>query len=127
MWLRRLAVHRGGVSVYDQRFHEGVNIIHGENGSGKSTIMDFMFYALGGEGIEWKEHAALCDAVTAEVQMNDSVLTLRREVSTERQRPCRSSSVGWTKQQRTASVDGKPFHFVARKAASRLVKCCSEP
>ncbi len=80
-------MHRGGVSVYDQRFHEGVNIIHGENGSGKSTIMDFMFYALGGEGIEWKEHAALCDAVTAEVQMNDLVLTLRREVSTERQRP----------------------------------------
>ena len=35
--LNRLRVLRHGHVAYDQEFHEGVNIIRGENGSGKST------------------------------------------------------------------------------------------
>ena len=48
-WIRRLRVLRRGAPVYDQSYHLGVNIIRGENGSGKSTIADFIFYILGGE------------------------------------------------------------------------------
>lgn len=34
--------------AYDEQFHKGVNIIRGQNSSGKSTIIRFIFFALGG-------------------------------------------------------------------------------
>lgn len=49
--LKRLRVMQGGDPVYDQSFHTGVNIIRGENGSGKLTIADFIFYVLGASSI----------------------------------------------------------------------------
>ncbi|KFZ30799.1 hypothetical protein IDSA_06835 [Pseudidiomarina salinarum] len=78
--LNRLRVLRQGRVAYDQEFHEGVNIIRGENGSGKSTIADFIFYALGGEFDSWKDAAARCDEVQAEVLTNHGKLTLLREI-----------------------------------------------
>ena len=90
--INRLLVFRKGRAVYDQKFYFGVNIIRGANGSGKSTIMDFIFHVLGGEVLgptiqEWKEYASLCDAVVAEITVNDAIVTLRREVAPERSRP----------------------------------------
>ena len=87
MMLNRLVIYRAGLPVYDEHFHEGVNIIRGENGSGKSTIMDFIFHVLGGEVGTWKEYASLCDTVSAEIMVNEARITLRRDVVTERQRP----------------------------------------
>jgi len=78
--LRRLVVFAHGKAVYDQQFHLGVNIISGENGSGKSTIADFIFYILGGEFDEWKEKAKLCDEVRAEISTTSGPLTLRRRI-----------------------------------------------
>lgn len=78
--LRRLVVMARGKAVYNERFHLGVNIIRGENGSGKSTIADFIFYVLGGEFDEWKEKASLCDEVRAEIHTPSGPLTLRRLV-----------------------------------------------
>ncbi|WP_375595588.1 AAA family ATPase [Algihabitans albus] len=78
--LKRLRVIRKGKVVYDQNFHSGVNIIRGENGSGKSTIADFIFYILGGEFDNWKTAAATCDEVQAEVTAHKATLTLRRAV-----------------------------------------------
>lgn len=49
--LERLVVVKSGCRVYDQRFHTGVNIIRGKNSPGKSTIISFIFYGLGGEHI----------------------------------------------------------------------------
>ena len=87
IWLTRLVVLKTGKAVYDQRFHLGVNIIHGENGSGKSTIADFIFFALGGEHTDWRQEASMCDFTLAEVCINGALVTLRREVSTIGQRP----------------------------------------
>ncbi|USI75372.1 AAA family ATPase [Sphingopyxis sp. USTB-05] len=78
--LRRLVVFSHGKAVYDEEFHLGVNIISGENGSGKSTIADFIFYVLGGEFDEWKEKAKLCDEVRAEISTPSGPLTLRRRI-----------------------------------------------
>jgi hypothetical protein len=79
-WIRRLRVMRRGTPVYDQSFHTGVNIIHGENGSGKSTIADFIFYILGGEFENWKTAAGACDQVQAEVVTQGGVMMLRRDI-----------------------------------------------
>ena len=78
--LKRLRVMQGGDPVYDQSFHKGVNIIRGENGSGKSTIADFVFYVLGGEFDNWKSVAANCDEVQAEIGTASGVLTVKRSI-----------------------------------------------
>ncbi len=46
---RLYVLTESGQVAYDERFHPGVNIIRGENGSGKSTITHLLFYGLGGD------------------------------------------------------------------------------
>lgn len=77
--LRRLRVMKSGHAVYDQAFHEGVNIIRGDNGSGKSSIADFIFFVLGGEFDNWKKVPAQCDEVQAEILTTRGRLIVRRE------------------------------------------------
>src|SRR5690606_20910538 len=76
--INRLRVMSRGIAVYNQKFHEGVNIIRGQNGSGKSTISDFIFFILGGEFDDWKDAASRCDEVQAEIETPSGTLTLRR-------------------------------------------------
>ena len=66
--IKRLVVKRGTVVLYDEAFHCGVNVIRGDNSSGKSTIMNFIFFGLGGDldRSAWSEHALLCDHVWLE-------------------------------------------------------------
>ncbi len=79
--ISRLVIEAAGRSVYDERFHPGVNIIRGENSSGKSTILNFIFYALGGDLADWSEAALRCSQVTLEAELNDMPVTLSREVT----------------------------------------------
>ena len=85
--ISRMLIERNGASVYDERFHRGVNIIRGENSSGKSTILNFIFYALGGDLSDWSEVALLCSRVFIEVQINGNSATLCREISTQSGQP----------------------------------------
>ncbi len=78
--LNRMRVLRRGQVAYDQDFHNGVNIIRGQNGSGKSTIADFIFFILGGEFDDWKDAASQCDEAQAEVETPRGKLTLRRRI-----------------------------------------------
>lgn len=87
LFIQRVSVTANGALVYDQKFRIGINIIRGENGSGKSTISDFIFFVLGGELREWKDAAGRCNWVIAEVLINGEPLTLRREVSAGTQAP----------------------------------------
>lgn len=81
--LNRLVVLCRGQAVYDQKFHEGVNIIRGQNGSGKSTVADFIFFILGGEFDDWKDAASRCDEVHAEIETIEGKLTLRRSTDSK--------------------------------------------
>lgn len=83
--LNCLRILRQGRVVYDEKFHEGVNIIRGQNGSGKSTIADFIFFVLGGEFDDWKGAAGQCDEAQAEVETPSGQLTLRRPVTTSQE------------------------------------------
>lgn len=78
--LNRMRILRKGSVAYDEQFHEGVNIIRGVNGSGKSTIADFIFFSLGGTFDKWKVVARQCDEVYVEVETPRGKVTLRREV-----------------------------------------------
>lgn len=80
--VRRMVVKRGTDTAYDEKFHLGVNIIRGENSSGKSTILNFIFYGLGGDlnKLDWSEHALLCDHVWLEVELNGNPAVLRRKI-----------------------------------------------
>lgn len=85
--LRRLIAYAGGHPAYDERFKPGINIIRGSNSSGKSTIADFIFFALGGDVSEWKPEAERCSDIFAEVLINDAPVTLRRTVSRQSRQP----------------------------------------
>lgn len=87
MFVNRLAVLYSGRRVYDEHYHDGVNIICGENSSGKSTVTELLFYSLGGEIQRWKKEASECDAVYVEVKLNGVPVTLKREISALAQRP----------------------------------------
>jgi AAA domain-containing protein len=77
----RLVIQRNEQSVYDERFHDGVNVVRGENSSGKSTILNCIFYGLGGDLTDWSEVALLCTRIFLEVQLDGKPATLSRAIS----------------------------------------------
>ena len=77
----RLRIEANAKAVYDEPFHAGLNIIRGENSSGKSTILNFIFYGLGGDLAEWSDAARRCTRVIVEAQLSGKPVTLTREVS----------------------------------------------
>src|SRR5690606_9183592 len=93
LFINRLVIltHTGAVA-YDEGFHLGVNIIRGNNSSGKSTIANFIFYGLGGDFSGWTTQALLCREVYIEVNINEVMLTLNRNIAENGQQPL---SVYW--------------------------------
>ena len=75
---RLIIVTDEGKTAYDEKYHRGVNIIHGQNSSGKSTIVRFIFFALGGSYGDFVPEALRCQYVMAEVEINGKVYTLKR-------------------------------------------------
>lgn len=80
LFVERFAVSRNDIFVYDQNFHKGVNIIRGWNGTGKSTVVDLLSYALGSVITDWTEHQSYCDNVFAQVLLNGIRVTLKRDI-----------------------------------------------
>ncbi len=80
LFLQRLLILTpSGQVAYDELFHRGVNIIRGQNSSGKSTIVRFIFYVLGGCYGDFVPEALSCDSVMAEVCINGRlIITLKR-------------------------------------------------
>ena len=80
LFLQRLRiVTEEGKVAYDEPFHRGVNIIRGQNSSGKSTIVRFIFFVLGGCYTDFVPEALRCQSVMAEVGINDKhILTIKR-------------------------------------------------
>lgn len=88
LFLNRLVIitHDGTVA-YDQKFHHKTNIVRGNNSSGKSTIANFIFYALGGDYNNWTTEAQKCREVFAEIEVNQATLTLKRSIKEHLQQP----------------------------------------
>lgn len=82
LFLNRLVVFtNNGKIAYDEHYHRGINIIRGDNSSGKSTISHFIFYVLGGAFNDWVKEARECAKVYAEVELNGAVMTLKRNIT----------------------------------------------
>lgn len=92
-------------------FHTGVNIIRGDNGSGKSTIMDFLFYGLGGDYVDWKPEALQCDCVYLEVLINKAPTVLRRYVSKKRMQDMHVFWGSYSEMEKAAPTDWNVFPF----------------
>ncbi len=125
--LNQLVVMKSGQRAYDEKFHSGLNIIHGTNGSGKSTILDFIFYAMGGNLTDWKQYAQYCETVFAEISANGTILTLKREISKENSRPMsiyfgkledglKSAADGWQRYPYARNEHSQTFSQVLFKA-----------
>lgn len=81
LFLNRLVIFtQEGKVAYDEKFHNGVNIIRGDNSSGKSTISHFIFYVLGGAFNDWVKEARKCSVVFAEIELNGATVTLKRQI-----------------------------------------------
>jgi DNA repair exonuclease SbcCD ATPase subunit len=83
--VRRVVVTKGDKHVYDQTFHDGINIIRGDNGTGKSTIIEFIYYALGGDVKAWTKEALWCECVYCETNLNDKLFTFIRDIENNEQ------------------------------------------
>lgn len=79
--VNKLSVVKDSHEVLAVQFHSGVNIVSGHNSSGKTTVLDFLAYSLGAENVPFKKQAFLCDSAFAEVSLNGSAVTLRRDVN----------------------------------------------
>jgi hypothetical protein len=78
--VRELVVLRGKNEAYRAKFRKGINIISGENSSGKSTILNLLVYGLGANVTHWSEHAKLCDRVRVAVELNGRPAVFSREI-----------------------------------------------
>jgi hypothetical protein len=85
--IREVAVYRGTSYAYRETLHDGVNIIAGENSSGKSTILSLIVYGLGADISSWSEQAQLCDRVSLEVVCNGNRATFSRLISAKSGQP----------------------------------------
>ncbi|KZK81813.1 Chromosome partition protein Smc [Pseudovibrio sp. W64] len=109
--LNRLLVQKDDRFVYDEEFHSGVNIIRGDNSSGKSTVLNFIFYVLGGDVAQWSETALLCTSVIAEVEFNGIVATLRRFVSPKNGQPMEIFGGPWEKAKTAGMASWKRYPY----------------
>ena len=85
--IRKIKVFRNDRVAYAETFHKGVNIIRGQNSSGKTTVIDLIAYSLGADNIAWKTEALLCNDVMAEVSCNGNAVTLRRAINDKAMNP----------------------------------------
>ncbi|MFK4510326.1 hypothetical protein IQ17_03162 [Bradyrhizobium daqingense] len=85
--VQRLRVERLGAAAYDELFHQGVNILRGDNSSGKSTILNLLYYSIGGDVSDWSDIALLCTRVLVQVSLNGNVATLARDITEKSGQP----------------------------------------
>ncbi|KHF78455.1 hypothetical protein PJ15_1514 [Acinetobacter sp. neg1] len=83
----KLVVLKENNIAFNGVFEPGLNIITGSNSSGKTTILDLIAYTLGMEDVPLKKEALICDTSFLEIKINNSIVLLKREISTLSRRP----------------------------------------
>lgn len=117
--VNRLVVTKERKFVYDQVFYAGINIIRGENGTGKSTVIDLLCYSLGTEFKNWTTEQECCDYTFVEVLFNNRQFTLKRKISSSGKEPMDifegnmddsfNDSVNWSRYPSTRSTQKESY------------------
>lgn len=104
LYIERLIIKKSGESAYDQVFHRGVNVIRGDHSVGKTTILEMIFYVLGGEIKEnqWLYPADRCDEIYCQLNINGNVFTIRRNIDKSTITPISIRSGEYEKQENDA-------------------------
>jgi hypothetical protein len=76
--IQRLLAKRGSHVAYDESFHQGINILNGCNGGGKTSVLQLLVYGMGYEVPRWKDEAAACDRIYVGLKINGEDVTLKR-------------------------------------------------
>ncbi len=76
--VKRLVAKKSNKVVYDGIFHEGLNILSGRNGGGKTSVIQLLAYGLGYEINNWKQEAGSCDEIYVDALINGEPVTLLR-------------------------------------------------
>ncbi|MDN3619846.1 hypothetical protein QWY81_10310 [Polaribacter undariae] len=71
---------KGDRKVYHEKFHSKINIIRGDNSTGKSSISNFIFFLLGGDFVDWLPEAKSCDYIIGELSINGVAITIKRDL-----------------------------------------------
>tara|TARA_R110001606_G_scaffold292091_1_gene440030 strand:+ start:1772 stop:3703 length:1932 start_codon:yes stop_codon:yes gene_type:complete len=87
--INRVVIAQSGHYVYDQNFHTGLNVIRGENGVGKSSIIELISYGLGADikKINWKKEALLCSEIVIELKINKLPYVFKRKIEGDSKKP----------------------------------------
>jgi hypothetical protein len=80
LFVERLVVRKAGGHVYDELFHPGINVIRGDHSVGKTTILELLFYVLGGEikSNQWLYPADKCNDILCQLRVNGNVFSIKR-------------------------------------------------
>jgi hypothetical protein len=87
--IKRVVIHEQSKTVYDEKFHQGLNVIRGFNGTGKSTIMELISYGLGGDikKHSWKKEAINCSRTIISLNLNNQPYVFKRAIENITSRP----------------------------------------
>ena len=83
----RLLIKQNDKIVYDENFHLGVNFIIGDNGSGKTTIIESIIHVLGGDIVNKKHEFSNCSNVYAQVNINGKTYVFKRDITNDASKP----------------------------------------
>ncbi len=80
--IERLVILKSNNSIYDEEFHKGINVIRGDHSVGKTTILELLFYVLGGEikRDQWLYPADKCDEIYCQLLLNGKRFTIKRDI-----------------------------------------------
>ncbi|PCJ35319.1 MAG: hypothetical protein COA75_10540 [Cellvibrionales bacterium] len=87
--ISRVVIAQSGHIAYDEKFHAGLNVIRGENGVGKSSIMELISYGLGADikKTSWKKEALLCSEIIIDLAINKLPYVFKRNIEGDSKKP----------------------------------------
>jgi hypothetical protein len=87
--INRVVIAQSGHIAYDEEFHTGLNVIRGENGVGKSSIIELISYGLGADikKTSWKKETLLCSETIIELTINKLPYVFKRGIEGDSKKP----------------------------------------
>lgn len=89
IFIDRVRISKNGKTAFAGDFHEGLNILSGQNSSGKTSIMQLIAYGLGRDIKEqsWTDEQLACDYIIIEAILNGTYYCLKRDIEKAGRRP----------------------------------------